>query len=73
MAYLEERYKVPAEAVGTHAELAGVASACPGKNFPEEQIFGSKHLALRVKRCSRGGDNHPTFPRKGRVFCSYVP
>lgn len=47
VAYLEERYKVPSEAVGTHAELAGVASACPGKNFPEEQIFGSKHLASK--------------------------
>ncbi len=47
VAYLEERYKVPTEAIGTHAELAGTASACPGKNFPEEQIFGSKHLAAK--------------------------
>ena len=46
VAYLEERYKVPASAVGTHAELAG-ATACPGKNFPEEQIFGSKHVASK--------------------------
>lgn len=47
VAYLEERYKVPAQAVGTHAELAGVASACPGKNFPGEQVFGSKHVASK--------------------------
>lgn len=47
VAYLAERYHVPADAVGTHADLAGVATACPGKNFPEEQVFGSKHLASK--------------------------
>jgi hypothetical protein len=47
VAYLEERYKVPSGSVGTHGEMAGVASACPGKNFPEEQIFGAKHLVSK--------------------------
>ncbi len=47
VAYLQERYRVPAQSVGTHGEMAGVASACPGKNFPEEQIFGANHLVSK--------------------------
>ena len=47
MAYLQERYRVPTKSVGTHGEMAGVASACPGKNFPEEQIFGANHLVSK--------------------------
>ncbi len=47
VAYLADRYEIPADAVGTHAELAGSPTACPGKHFPEEQIFGSKHLASK--------------------------
>jgi hypothetical protein len=45
VAYLAQRYNVPADHSGTHGAMAGVASACPGKLFPEEQVFGSKHLA----------------------------
>ena len=47
VAYLADRYEIPTDAVGTHAELAGSPTACPGKHFPEEQIFGSKHLASK--------------------------
>ncbi len=47
VAYLAERYDIPTDAVGTHAELAESPTACPGKHFPEEQIFGSKHLAKK--------------------------
>jgi hypothetical protein len=47
VAYLQERYKVPSDSVGTHGEMAGVASACPGKHFPEDQIFGAKHLVSK--------------------------
>jgi N-acetyl-anhydromuramyl-L-alanine amidase AmpD len=45
VAYLSQRYNVAPDHAGTHGDMAGVASACPGKLFPEEQIFGSKHLA----------------------------
>ena len=45
VAYLANRYEIPSEAVGTHAELADGPTACPGKHFPAEQIFGAKHLA----------------------------
>ena len=47
VAYLSDRYEIPTDAVGTHADLAGTPTACPGKYFPEEQIFGSKHLAAK--------------------------
>jgi N-acetyl-anhydromuramyl-L-alanine amidase AmpD len=45
VAYLSQRYEIPGDHAGTHAELADSPTACPGKLFPEEQIFGSKHLA----------------------------
>jgi N-acetyl-anhydromuramyl-L-alanine amidase AmpD len=45
VAYLSQRYNVAPDHAGTHGDMAGVDSACPGKLFPEEQIFGSKHLA----------------------------
>jgi N-acetyl-anhydromuramyl-L-alanine amidase AmpD len=47
VAYLADRYQLPSDNVGTHAELAESETACPGKYFPEEQIFGTKHLAAR--------------------------
>ena len=43
--YLSQHYQIPADHAGTHAELADSPTACPGQYFPEEQIFGSKHLA----------------------------
>ena len=45
VAYLADRYQVQADHSGTHAELAESPTACPGKLFPVEQVFGSKHLA----------------------------
>ncbi len=45
VAYLARRYEIPADRAGTHAEMADGPTACPGKNFPEAEIFGSKHLA----------------------------
>ncbi len=47
VAYLGDRYRVAADRIGTHEEFANGPTACPGKNFPAEAIFGSKHLAIR--------------------------
>jgi hypothetical protein len=47
VAYLGDRYEIPAEHIGPHAQLAGSAAACPGKNFPAQAILGSRNLAQR--------------------------
>lgn len=47
VAYLQERYAIPEDRVGSHADLAGTATACPGKHFPATAILGRKHLATR--------------------------
>ncbi|MBX6311415.1 MAG: N-acetylmuramoyl-L-alanine amidase [Isosphaeraceae bacterium] len=47
VAYLRERYNIPAERVGTHAVLAQGPTACPGKNFPVQAILGTSSVALR--------------------------
>jgi hypothetical protein len=47
VAYLADRYGVPADKVGTHDQFADGPTACPGKNFPSQAILGSKHLAVR--------------------------
>jgi len=47
VAYLTDRYDIAGDAVGTHTELASHPTACPGKFFPVETIFGSKHLAVK--------------------------
>ena len=47
VAYLGDRYKIPADHVGTHDQFADGPTACPGKNFPSQAIFGSKNVAKR--------------------------
>jgi N-acetyl-anhydromuramyl-L-alanine amidase AmpD len=41
VAYLRERYQIPARSVGTHAMVTQTASSCPGQNFPTAEILGS--------------------------------
>jgi len=47
VAYLAERYQLPSDHLGAHDEFAEGPTACPGKNFPYQAIFGSKHVAAR--------------------------
>jgi hypothetical protein len=47
VAYLADRYQIPSAHVGAHDELADGPTACPGKNFPSQAIFGQKHMAAR--------------------------
>ncbi len=47
VAYLADRYQVPANHVGAHDEFSDGPTACPGQYFPSEAIFGSKHMAAR--------------------------
>ena len=44
---LPDRYQIPADHLGSHDEFADGPTACPGKNFPSQAIFGSKHVAAR--------------------------
>jgi hypothetical protein len=47
VAYLGDRYKIPSDRIGTHDRFADGPTACPGKNFPSQAIFGSQHVAAR--------------------------
>ncbi len=47
VAYLRERYQIPADHVGTHAALADGPTVCPGRNFPTASIVGDRNLASR--------------------------
>lgn len=47
VAYLADRYQIPASRLGSHDEFADGPTACPGKNFPSQAIFGTKHMAAR--------------------------
>ncbi len=47
VAYLADRYKIASDHVGAHEEFADGPTACPGKNFPAQAVFGSKHVAAR--------------------------
>ncbi|MHC5537609.1 peptidoglycan recognition protein family protein, partial [Singulisphaera rosea] len=47
IAYLGERYAIPADHVGTHAQLAKSPTACPGKHFPAQAILGTRNVALK--------------------------
>jgi N-acetyl-anhydromuramyl-L-alanine amidase AmpD len=47
VAYLGDRYAIPSNHIGPHAQLAGSPAACPGKNFPAQAILGSRSLARR--------------------------
>jgi len=41
VAFLGARYKIPADHIGTHAQLASSPTACPGKYFPTRAVLGS--------------------------------
>jgi hypothetical protein len=47
VAYLGDRYQISSDHLGAHDQFADGPTACPGKNFPSEAIFGSKHMAAR--------------------------
>jgi hypothetical protein len=51
VAYLRERYDIPAENIGSHAQLAASPTACPGKNFPLQAVVGTGRVtAARAVR-----------------------
>jgi hypothetical protein len=47
VAYLSDRYQISADHLGSHDQFADGPTACPGKNFPTDAIFGSKNMAAR--------------------------
>ncbi len=48
VAYLQERYNIPATRVRTHADLAvNSRSDCPGRLFPMQAIVGNRSFASR--------------------------
>jgi N-acetyl-anhydromuramyl-L-alanine amidase AmpD len=48
VAYLGQRYKIPADHIDTHAHLASNPTTCPGKYFPTQEILGSNsHFVQR--------------------------
>jgi hypothetical protein len=47
VAYLADRYQIASDHLGAHDDFANGPTACPGKNFPEQAILGSKHMAAR--------------------------
>jgi hypothetical protein len=47
VAYLSDRYAIPAARMESHAHLASTPTSCPGKHFPAQAILGSHNLALR--------------------------
>jgi hypothetical protein len=52
VAYLSDRYAIPAQHVGTHAVVAQDATACPGKHFPAEAILGRRNMARNLTSTS---------------------
>ena len=47
VAYLRDRYEVPADRVVTHAAIAQSATSCPGKLFPVDSIVNGRDFASR--------------------------
>ncbi len=47
VAYLADRYSIPADHIVTHAAIAQSPTTCPGKNFPLELISVSRGFASR--------------------------
>lgn len=47
VAYLREKYEIPAERVVTHAAIAQSTTSCPGTLLPLEEIVASKGFASR--------------------------
>lgn len=47
VAYLQERYAIPEDRVGSHALMAASPTVCPGKHFPVAAILGNRTIAAR--------------------------
>ena len=47
VAYLGDRYQIPADHAETHSHLASSATSCPGKLFPTQAILGTRGLVVR--------------------------
>ncbi|WP_169972904.1 peptidoglycan recognition protein family protein [Tautonia rosea] len=45
VAYLQERYAIPGDRVGSHGGFSATPTVCPGAHFPDEAIFGRPSLA----------------------------
>ncbi|MEW4569835.1 N-acetylmuramoyl-L-alanine amidase [Tautonia sp. JC769] len=45
VAYLQERYAIPGDRVGSHQAFSARPTVCPGAHFPDEAIFGRPSLA----------------------------
>lgn len=46
VAYLQDRYAIPAENIRVHGNVARTATTCPGRHFPAEAILGELDLSL---------------------------
>ena len=40
VAYLQDRYDIPAVNLQSHSEVAGIPTHCPGRNFPADALLG---------------------------------
>ncbi len=47
VAYLRERYEIPADHVVSHSAIAQTATSCPGKLFPVDTIVDARGFASR--------------------------
>ncbi len=45
--YLQQRYAITADRVGTHGMLANAGTACPGRQFPADSILRRSNIASR--------------------------
>jgi N-acetyl-anhydromuramyl-L-alanine amidase AmpD len=45
VAYLQERYAIPGDRVGTHGAFSATPTVCPGEHFPRDEILGRPSLA----------------------------
>jgi N-acetyl-anhydromuramyl-L-alanine amidase AmpD len=57
VAYLCERYQIPAERTETHAHLAVSPTSCPGRLFPTKDILGSRGLAFLGRERNSSADD----------------
>jgi hypothetical protein len=47
VAYLRDRYQIPADHTATHAHLAAAPTSCPGRMFPAQAILASPEATVR--------------------------
>ena len=71
VAYLGDRYHIPADHIDTHAHLASSPTACPGKHFPSqrssvESIWSALNLPRNKAVVCLGGRDVQN-PREPRV------